>query len=280
MPEPPPISDALVERMVPFPDLELYDETGVRSFDVAGQFRGNQAAGSITLSVEPLTPGIVDLALEGRLRVQPLAVGTAQVRVEARGENGGMAADTFQVIVLDPCPASAPTGQLEVFPFEMGESWRYDVERTASSYGSADERALGQALIEVAADQGCASGTHTFTVRETLTLTTERRFSGQPWFAVEQDSVTVQTYTWTVTDSLVTLTAPRIRVRGRTAGPPPFTDEVARFAPVGTQTTRISGPGPGYPGVVLKVGVAPSVYALTTNFGTSGDGRLLWTLVE
>ncbi|MGB3544084.1 MAG: hypothetical protein WBA11_14280, partial [Rubrivirga sp.] len=76
MPEPPPGEGASVERLAPFPDLEVYEETGWRALDVDGRFQGNPAAGSVTLSLEPLTPGVVEA--DDALRVRPLAVGTAR----------------------------------------------------------------------------------------------------------------------------------------------------------------------------------------------------------
>jgi hypothetical protein len=64
------------------------------------------------------------------LVLEPLALGTATVTVEARAEDGASAADTLSVEVLPACPPDPEPGALDYFPLEAGRTWHFLGTRT------------------------------------------------------------------------------------------------------------------------------------------------------
>ncbi|MGB3543576.1 hypothetical protein, partial [Rubrivirga sp.] len=190
-------------------------------------------------------------------------------------------ADTFEVTVLDPCPASVQPGHVDVFPIEVGARWSYDVEASENPTGRPATRELGTAALEVVSAGACDRGARAFAVRERVSLVAERYDAATDSWVVTGSPSVDRTVAWTVTDSLVTTDAPPFP-GGRAGLRPlaPFGQEIPRFAEAGTISLFITRDSFLGPSIVLEAGVGPVSYWTRTNFGTVGSGFVRWTQIE
>lgn len=277
-----------VRLVAPLPDLDLDLTDATKSIRLDTHFVGDEAAGDVAYAVRVVSGEAGEFEVEGAvLTVRPLSEGRAEVRVEARGARGGMAADTFAVAVADPCPASPPPDASVVLPVSVGQRWVYALSTYNNpSVDSYEYRSSGSVEVEVVAAGPCAEDVQAFVVREQRTETTERRRrDGGGWELSDGPTTEVQTYNWTVTDSLVTTDAPRLL--GRPGGglePPPFGREAPRFVPASALqpdgTVDLHANTAFGPYVTLLSGVGPVRYETTTLFGTAGQAGETWTIAD
>ena len=246
--------------------------------ELGPRFSGKAAAGVLSFSATRLS-GVspFERVVEGsRLTLRSQVLGDARIRVEARGANGGMAADTFAVHFQGTCPASLGAGQVELFPLEVGRVWTYDVSVLEQPTISPHYRGQGTATVEVVSVAPCAGRAQVYTIRESVDLAMERQ-TGGPWTPTDPRIYQV-TYAWLVTDATITTNAPTLGGRVQ-APPPPFGREVPRFAmPAVLQngTLVLPEPTPFGPYVTLTRDVGPTRYSTTTTYGTSGFGTVTW----
>ncbi|WP_412060933.1 hypothetical protein [Rubrivirga sp. IMCC45206] len=283
-----PAPAAEVRLVHPFADLSMDPADEPRALALDGRFEGNAAAGPVRVEATVLGDPLVEATLGASLVLRGLAEGETAVRVEARGANGGVAADTFAVVVWSPCPRSARADEVEMFPVAVGSRWAYTLE-TSHTQGPSDPydyRSRGEVVVEVVDAGGCASDAQTFRVEERRTETFERdhRHATPPgtWEVYAGPTTTVATHTWTVTDSLVATSAPwpYAPVGGSPFEPPPFGEETPRFAPLGTTATSSGLVPPHGPRIEHRAGVGPVLYAHRRPLPGGRWWAVDWTLAE
>jgi len=281
-----PTPDPSVRLVGPVPDLDVALTENARRLDLGVRFEGNEAAGPLEYSLTVLEGSGARVELDRtELSVYPVEEGTMRVRVQANGQGGGSAADTFRVAVFDPCPAAVGPDSTVVLPVEVGRRWTYELATTSNPTGGAAHRSTGEIDLEVVEAGVCLGGRQPFVLREQRTETVERRTNGGEWEVESGPTVTVRTYFWTVSATTVRSDAPGFSGRpGAGLEPAPFGREAPRAYPAdlldAAGEIQPPAPGPFGPWVRFRAGAGPILFSTTTLFGNSGSASETWTLRE
>jgi hypothetical protein len=252
-------------------------------FALATLFRSNAAAGPLEYTASPAS-GAIAARIDGdSLRVTLSATVSGFVTVTATGSGGARATGNLPVRALGRCPAGALAGQLALFPepLGIGTAWTYAVTTSENRSSSIPFRSSGTVRLLVTASV-CSDGVQRLSIAETRDLRSERQGQTGEWVFSSQDTST-STYSWTVTATDVTTTAPPLNGRpGGQLDAPPFGRPSRRFV----DASAVSGgdyqspvPTPFGPYVTFRAGAGPSLYSTTTLFGTAGNGSVTWTLM-
>lgn len=281
-PEPPPGEPAEVRLLLALPDLALDVGTDPRALDLTEYFWANTEAGPLSFSTATIETAGVDVEVSGMtLSVRPTSEGIATVRVEARGELGGVAADTFSIQVADPCPVSVSDGTEVAFPIAVGRRWVYALTTASKPTSQPGARSSGRVEVEVVSAGTCQRDSQGFSIRERRVERFEREVynpatNSVEWVVDDDSAMSERIYRWTVTDEAVTTDAPDIQGRGSFA-PPPFGRRAPRFW---DGETYSEGQNSAFgPFVTYMRPVGPTRYSVSPLFGTAGQANETWEYV-
>jgi hypothetical protein len=157
-----------------FEDVSLYLSDGFHQVGLEARFR--QTAGfPLRFSAwaeQPDQADVVRITILGStvhvLRLDAASVGETRVDVAASDDYGHADTLSFQITVLDDCPAPTPDGYVDYFPLQPGQAETYDYSRTFHDPLGNLRWWSGMLRREIVGEGACLRGVVSWTVRESL----------------------------------------------------------------------------------------------------------------